>query len=265
LQLHRASLGGFLHAEQKQAKRQAFRTIFLGYDVVNLQEVMSPDEPEHLAPAGYSATVSAAKGSSSYREYYALLTRDGVVTVLDRADYPDEAGIFARPPFGVAVEDGKGRYWLVDIHTVFGKGGPAPRRQEVTAMAEVTRWYAERPLPDGSRVERVVVAGDWNLPTTDEAFGELAQANWLAAPNVTSSISARGIFASAYDHFLWNRAHMTIHFAEEPRDIGEQALAAYRETVSDHAGVAGYVLSSPDGVKPAEISCPPARNRGPMS
>jgi len=256
---------GWGSQEQKQAKRQAFRSIFLDYDVVNLQEVMSPDEPAQLAPAGYSATVSAAKGSASYREHYALLTRDGVVRVLDRADYPDEAGTFARPPFGVAVEDGKGRYWLVDFHALFGKGGPAPRRQEVAAMPEVTRWYAERPLPDGSRIERVVVAGDWNLPTTDAAFAELARTNWLAAPNVMSSITSRGAFASAYDHFLWNRAHMTIHFAEEPRDIGEHSLAAYRETVSDHAGVAGYVLSSPDGVKPAEISCPPARNRGPTS
>lgn len=244
------------------AKREGFKAIFKDYDVVNLQEVMDPDEPARLAPAGFTASVSVAKGQSTYREYYALLTRDAVVRVLDRADYPDEAGAFARPPFGIAIEDrDKGRFWLVGIHAVFGKRGLEPRRLEVAAVTDVTKFYAARPLTDGTTVERVVIAGDWNLPTTDRAFAALEQAmpDISAAPNVKSSLNAKGEYSSAYDHFVWNRQLLAVDFADDPRDIGGLGLAQYRQTLSDHAGVAGYVLADARKVRPKEVNCPPAR------
>lgn len=253
----------------KEAKRSGFKAVFRDYDVVALQEVMTPGEPALLTPEGFTATVSAAKGAGTYREHYALLTRDSAITVLGDAEYPDDARAFARPPFGVAVEDRhQGRYWLVNIHVVFGKGGLAPRRNEVAAMAAVTEWYAARVLKDGTTVERVVVSGDWNLPTTDEAFAALSAAapGMHAAPNVQSSLNAQGGYASAYDHFVWNRARMTVDFAAEPRDTGGRDPVDYRATLSDHVGVAGYVLAAPGAARPEGVSCPPARaGGGPLS
>lgn len=247
-------------ADYREAKRQGFQRIFQDYDVVNLQEVMDPDEPARLAPAGFTVTVSAAKGASTYKEHYAVLARSAAVTVLDAADYPDGDGRFARPPFGVALQDKDGsRFWLVDIHAVFGKGGAAPRRLEVAAMAGVLAHYAARPLPDGSTIERVVAAGDWNLPATDDAFEALAPQGLQVAPNLKSSLNAQGSYSSAYDHFLWNRAALSVDFAADPRDTGGLETAVYRTTLSDHVGVAGYVMTTPGKTRPEGVACPPAR------
>lgn len=241
----------------REAKRQGFRRIFQDYDVVNLQEVMDPEEPARLAPAGFAATVSTARGASTYREHYAVLTRRATMRVLDAADYPDADGVFARPPFGVAVEDRDGgRYWVVDIHAVFGKGGLAPRRLEVAAMARVLAHYAVRQLPDGSTIGRVVAAGDWNLPAADRAFA-LLPAGLVAAPDLPTSLNAQGDYASPYDHFLWNATVMSVDFAAEPRDTGGLETTPYRATLSDHVGVAGYVMDRPGKARPAGSACPP--------
>jgi endonuclease/exonuclease/phosphatase family metal-dependent hydrolase len=251
--------------EQLHTKREGFRALFDGYDVVALQEIMAPGEPALLAPHGYTATVSTARGSTArgstgYREHYAWLTRDSAIQVLASADYPDAAGVFARPPFGIAVEDrDKGRFWLVNVHIVFGKQGRAPRRKEVAAMADVHAWFSTTPLPDGTYIGQVVVVGDWNLPTTDEAFAALSRTGLHAAPNVKSTLNARGIFTSAYDHFLWDRSRLGVDFAEEPRDLGGLPPETFRENLSDHAGLAGYVMADPAARRPAHASCPLAR------
>lgn len=246
----------------KDAKRAAFQGIFGDYDVVALQEVMDPAEPARLAPHGFTATISAAKGKSSYREHYAMLTRDAAMRVLEHADYPDAAESFARPPFGVAVEDkDRGRFWLVAIHAVFGSQGLEPRRQEVSAMAQVVDFYSERLLSDGTRIGRVVVAGDWNLPATDDSFAALEQAipGTQAAPNLKTSLNMRGEYASPYDHFVWNRQVMSVDFAAESRETGGFLIEDYRKSVSDHAGVAGYVMAEPTARRPQGVVCPPLR------
>ena len=247
--------------DYREAKRQGFRRIFQDYDVIALQEVMDPDEPARLAPAGFDASVSAAKGRSSYREHYAVLTRRDAVRVVDAADYPDADGDFARPPFGVAVEDRDGaRFWLVNIHAVFGTGGLRPRRLEVAAMTEVLAHYAARRLPDGTTIARVVAVGDWNLPATDPAFAELARAAAVkVAPNVRTSLNRAGEYASPYDHFLWDGAVLSVDFADEPRDAGGLDRASFRATLSDHVGVAGYVMDQPGETRPAGVACPPTR------
>lgn len=155
----------------------------------------------------------------------------------------------------------KGRYWLVGIHAVFGRHGLEPRRLEVAAMPEVTAFYARRPLPDGTVVPRVIVAGDWNLAATDEAFGSLQDIlpGTTAAPNLRTSLNTRGEFVSPYDHFLWDRQQVSVEFADEPREIGGLTLAEYRQSLSDHAGVAGYVLAHAGKSRTKDIHCPPAR------
>lgn len=246
-------------ATYRAAKRDGFRRIFSGYDVVALQEVMDPDEPGRLAPDGFAVAVSAAKGASTYREHYAVLVRQAAARLLDAADYPDVAA-FARPPFAVALEDRDGgRFWLVDIHAVFGKGGLAPRRAEVAAMAPVLAYFAARPLPDGGRIDRVVVVGDWNLSAADRAFGQLAgdQPGVTVAPDLRTSLNAQGAYSSAYDHFLWNGAMLSVDFAAEPRELGGLDPAVYRRTLSDHVGVAGYVMDQPGERRPPEVACPP--------
>lgn len=243
--------------EYRAAKRDGFRRVFQDYDVVALQEVMDPDEPARLAPEGFDATVSAAKGKSAYREHYAVLTRRAAVRVLDAADYPDADGDFARPPFGVAVEDRDGgRFWLVDIHAVFGKGAPE-RRLEVAAIPAVIAHYAARPLADGSTIGRVVVAGDWNLAADDGAFAALP--GLTVAPNVRTSLNREGRYSSPYDHVLWNGGVLNVDFADDPRDTGGLPPDRFRATLSDHAGVAGYVMDQPGEARPAGIACPPTR------
>lgn len=252
---------GHGEAAYRQEKRAVLRDAFDDYDAVALQEVMDPAEAARLAPPGFTAHVSPAKGRSSYREHYAVLTRDAAMRVLATADYPDPDGAFARPPFGVAVEDAQGaRFWLVAIHVVFGTGGAEPRRVEVAAMAAVVEFFAARVLPDGGTADRVVVAGDWNLPARDRAFAGLP-AGLRAAPDVPSSLNARGEAVSPYDHYLWAENRLSVAFAAEPRDSAGLDRLRFRRSVSDHVGVAGYVMAVPGAAMPPGTVCPPQRRR----
>lgn len=242
-------------------KRQHYRRIFAAYDVVVLQEVMDDGEPARLAPDGFAVAVSAAKGAGRYQERYAVLIRQDVVRVLDQADYDDDMGAFSRPPFAVALEDQQGgRFWLVDFHALFGQGGLAPRRREVAAMADVVAHFAARPLPDGSTIARVMVAGDWNLSGHDRSFDDLARLVGISvAPDLPTSLNRQGEFVSAYDHFVWNADRMGLVLAPEPRDLGGLDGASYRRQLSDHAGVAAWVQANPAAQGPAERACPPQR------
>lgn len=243
----------------QQVKRAVLQGIFDDYDVIALQEVMNAEEAARLAPPGFIASVSAAKGATSYREHYAMLTRQAAMRVLATADYPDPGGLFARPPFAIAVEDRSGaRFWLAATHVVFGKSGLAPRRREVAAMAEAMAHFAAQPLPDGSTIGRVVVAGDWNLPAADKAFATLPDI-FKVAPEVPSTLNAKGIFASSYDHYLWQHQRLAVDFAADPRDSGGLSPGVYRNTVSDHVGVAGYVMADPQASRPEGTVCPPRR------
>jgi hypothetical protein len=50
-------------------------------------------------------------------------------------------------------------------------------------MAQVLEWFAARDVPGVGNINRVVVAGDWNLAATDGAFVTLAEAvEGLRAP-----------------------------------------------------------------------------------
>lgn len=245
-----------------EAKREVLRAIFKDYAVVVVQEVMDPAEPERLASgSGFTAWVSGPRGRSSYVEHYAFLTRGDAVTVLDHADYPDAEDAFARKPFGIAVEDEAGAYWIVGFHAIFGRQGKAPRRAEVAAMAQVLAWFAARDVPGAGTIDRVVVAGDWNLAAADGAFATLAEAveGLRAAPDLKTSLNAEGILTSPYDHFLWNSRVMNVDLAEEPRDSGGLTLPDYRSRVSDHVGVAGWIAADPEGRRPETTSCPPDR------
>lgn len=253
---------GHGEAAYADAKRALLRDIFQDYALVVVQEVMDPAEPGRLVPEGFTALVSAPKGRAGYVEYYAVLARSEAVTVLDLADYPDSRGHFARAPFGVAVEDDSGSYWVVTFHAVFGKNGKAPRRAEVAAISEVMAWFSAREVPGAGPIERVVVAGDWNLAATDAAFATLAEAveGLRAAPDLKTTLNAGGILSSPYDRFVWNSSVMSVDFADEPRDSGGLALPDYRRLVSDHVGVAGWVTADPEARRPDGVACPPNRN-----
>ena len=244
----------------RAGKRDGFRRVFAAYDVVALQEVMDPDEPGRLAPEGFSVVVSTAKGGGGYREHYAMLMRGAAARLLDVAEFPDAEGAFVRPPFAVAIEDKDGdRFWLVGIHVVFGRGGLEPRRREVGAMTRVLDYYAARSLPDGSTIGRVVVAGDWNLAAADPAFAQVAAGlpGLRAAPDLKTSLNSTGRYVSAYDHFLWNGRNLAVDFAPDPRETGGLDTAVWRAVLSDHVGVAGYVMNLPGERRSPDVRCPP--------
>ena len=232
-------------------------------DIIVLQEVMQPGYPCLAAnnkkgvnipiPPNFAYVTSAAKGRTSYVEYYGILYRTNQrnnqqITLLGQNDALSTTATFMRPPYGARfqVTDSSGiapvscNFWLVDIHSIFGNN-IAGRQNEAAAMQGV---YAALRLLNG---ESVIVAGDWNLPANNmNGFGWVAGNAATIQPNVLTSLTATGAPSSAYDHAVNTSQLIAPSVTIAPPGAGWTYTGAmtggqWRTNVSDHMGVVGNV------------------------
>lgn len=232
-------------------------------DIIVLQEVMVDGYPclsgnnnkgvNGAIPANFAYVSSAAKGRSSYVEYYGILYRTTArnnqqITFLEDDDTLSTTATFMRPPYAARfqVTDNTTTtscdVWIVDIHSIFGKR-LSERQDEAQAMKGV--YQALLATNKGS----VIVAGDWNLPADDDDGFDWARPSEDVEiePNELTSLTTTGAPSSAYDH-----AVHTLNTTTPPSVTlaqvsgvwtytGTLSPAQWRTQVSDHMGVRASV------------------------
>lgn len=217
---------------KEKALRQQFENELA--DVIVLQEVMNDTRLSKLVPNNgqYTILTSNLKGRGGYLEMYAFIIDDDLEPA-DLYDYTDSNNDFSRPPSGVMLQPQSGEpTWVLDYHAIFGKS-IGVRRAEAAAMVDVVRAF-EATKVNGIKTDRIVIGGDWNLPTTDKGFAALKGIGYDGAPNVLTSLTPKGQPSSAYDHFFFDSGEVTV--SNEQRITPANKLW-WRQNVSDHMGI----------------------------
>jgi endonuclease/exonuclease/phosphatase family metal-dependent hydrolase len=254
----------FGHGSRLLNQCNAITTASATVDVIVLQEVMRSGYPCLAAnnnkgvsvpvPPNFAYITSAAKGRTSYVEYYGILYRTNQrnnqqITLLGQDDALSTTATFMRPPFAARfqVTDNSTttpkscNVWIADIHSIFGNT-LAGRQAEAAAMRNVYANLMAR--NNGS----VIVAGDWNLPADDATgFSWVGTSNAAIQPNVLTSLTNAGLPSSAYDHAI-NTSNATTPPSVTITQIGTswtytggRTGADWRANVSDHMGVIANV------------------------
>lgn len=246
-------------AAKTQAKCDAVDTVSQSVDVIVIQEVMQQAYPCASVPAGFSWEAYGPLGATTYKEFYGFLWRNtprsGGPTIADGGYYLSAAsGSFARPPHAILLSvtpHGKTTayyMWIGNIHSVFGTSVSA-RRAEATATATFFSALQGTGAEDVSVPAGgfpVIIAGDWNLPARSKngklnpGFEALSTAGAGIEPNVPTSLNAAGSPSSAYDHFVFTAAKITLsNVMRHPANSSD--WPSWRDTVSDHLGVVAEV------------------------
>jgi endonuclease/exonuclease/phosphatase family metal-dependent hydrolase len=252
----------FGHGSRLLNQCNAITAVSANVDIIVLQEVMTDGYPCLAAnnsknvnvpiPPDFGYATSAAKGRSSYREYYGVLYRTNVRNDMQIVKLADDDNLsttatFMRPPYAVQfeVKDTKSskacKVWITDLHSIFGKK-LSERQEEAAAMRAVYLGLMAK------NTGAVIVAGDWNLPADDtDGFTWVANNNAAIQPNVLTSLTATGVPSSAYDHAI--NTHNTVtapsikitHPSNGWTYFGTGTMADWRKDVSDHMGVMAKV------------------------
>lgn len=253
----------FGHGSRLQNQCNAITAASATVDIIVLQEVMTNGYPclagnnnkgvNTPVPPNFQYLTSAAKGRSSYKEYYGILYRTNQrnnmeIQRVQEDDNLSTTATFMRPPYGVLfkVTDKSTstpkscNVWVVDIHSIFGKT-LAGRQAEAAAMRAI--YLNLR----GRANDAVIVAGDWNLAANDATgFGWVAGNTATIQPNVLTSLTTTGAPSSAYDHaintFQTTAPSITISQTGGTWTYtGAYTMPQWRTNVSDHMGVIGNV------------------------
>lgn len=254
----------FGHGQRLLAQCNAIDAVSGSVDIIVLQEVMTSGYPclkanntknvNGTIPANFSYVTSAAKGRSSYVEYYGILYRttprnNQQIALLGQNDALSSTATFMRPPYGAqfSVTDNSSmvpktcNVWVVDIHSIFGKA-KSGRQAEAASVQNI---YANL-MASGNT--SVIVAGDWNLAADDvTGFGWVAGKNAAIQPNVLTSLTTSGVPSSAYDHAI-NTSNVgavpTTTLSNIALYYGGFSMQTWRTNVSDHMGVKADVTLS---------------------
>lgn len=216
--------------------------VMADYDILALQEVMNESllpeieqRLERLTAADWEIMCSHAIGRGSYKEAYCFTWRT------DRIDYDqganvflDPEDVFAREPYSAVFATKNGfSFHLATVHVLYGKRR-SDRVPEARALADYWGYLADI-APDIP----VVLAGDFNLRPSDDAFQRLRR---VARPQITSGAttlsSIDGRYANLYDQ-IWTSPTLTVvasGIRNFPAEFGLTHEEA-RRSVSDHAPV----------------------------
>ena len=228
------------------------------WDVAILQEVMNGNQlnsgnpvlyPQPPAPGAYQVILTGYQGKTTYREAYAFLVRqptnagDCCTIVATNGGNQNFSiytnNIFSRPPAGIVVAEHGRETWVIDYHAVFGNVNT--RRAEVSAMGNAIVAFQQLSMGNpGHAVTRFIVGGDWNFPANDQAFTNVANNAGVALsvqPTGLTSLNPNGVLSSAYDHFVWNPALVTLANWAIVAPPGGRTNQQFRTTFSDHLGI----------------------------
>ncbi|MGP9551822.1 endonuclease/exonuclease/phosphatase family protein [Halomonas sp. AOP42-D1-22] len=219
-----------------------YKTVALitsSFDVVAVQEVMNEEGAERLHRAlekvsgeAWSYMMSHLIGRGSYKEAYAIYSRDSAARYLDGAVvYLDPEDTFARYQ---SVRTGD-VFALANLHVLYGNR-VSDRLPEIDYLASYWEWLKEI-YPDTP----IILAGDFNLDVGHEGFTALLdQSARLAIEDQGSTTISpiNGRYANNYDHiFVSPSVNVTSNgVLRFPQWLGMTHEEA-RETVSDHVPV----------------------------
>lgn len=192
--------------------------------VIVLQEVMAQANIGDVAPGTHVFTFTPLQGPGTYKEAYAFLYKSGMnVSSVTITTVPG----FSRPPAGVAISEGGTCTWVVNYHAIFGRS-ITQRREEAKLIPRVINEFAQK----NSRCQRVVIAGDWNLPVNEVATASRTNVNDIQ-PNTRTSLKKNGELSQSYDHFLAANG-VTLNNVEVVGQQNQQERQQWRKSVSDH-------------------------------
>jgi hypothetical protein len=243
----------------KTLKYQYFKAMFGQYDVILIQELMPkytlvvvPADGDVVNPGTYTWEKSDAAGTGGYNEQYGFLVKNVTTTPVDKKVVYGGGG-FSRPPAGILLQTGANATWtwLVNFHAVFGRSVTL-RQAEAKAMATVYQLLALQTDSQGKTHNRILICGDWNLPTSDtDSYAPLMKLVDNIQPTGPSSLTPQGAPSSEYDHCAWNSTAFSGNTVSvslcAPQDTtpycgtGGPPYAAFRSNVSDHLGIIGSV------------------------
>lgn len=216
------------------------------FDLLAVQEVMTLEglqrlEKEMEARSGvdWESFASEAVGRGSYKEHYAFIWRPDRVSWVDGAvTYIDDRDSFAREPFSMRFQTADGyRFVYAAAHAIYGDTIEG-REDEARAFRRYLDWL--NASFDG---DPVYLAGDFNLPPSNEAWSAVGEVSYPAiqGAGVATTLSKKnGRYANLYDQ-IWMPSERPVPIKgvgvyKFPEHLGMSHKMA-RKSVSDHAPV----------------------------
>jgi endonuclease/exonuclease/phosphatase family metal-dependent hydrolase len=197
--------------------------------VMALEEITGERYDYHLTP--YSV------GKSGYKEYYGYVWKSEKVTFLKSVGfYEDKEKLYMRPPYGADFKIGNFDFTFVLTHIIYGKK-ESHRRAEVFKLDEVYDYFQNLDPEEND----IIIGGDFNLSTRDEAFELLLQhedkiINTIS-PDIKTTIGTKG-FANAYDNIFISTKYTKEYTGESGAiDYTGGDYKTVRKVVSDHLPV----------------------------
>lgn len=215
------------------------------FDILAVQEVMNEEGAqrlhqalEHVTGEPWSFMMSHLIGRGSYKEAYAIYSRDATAQYKDGAVvYLDPSDTFAREPFSARYRSlATGNvYALANIHVLYGER-VSDRLPEINYLSSYWQWleeiYPETPI---------ILAGDFNLDADHDAFTELlaTSAKLAVTDQQGTTISPiNGRYANDYDHiFVSHDVNVTSSGVLRFPQLLDMPHEEARATVSDHVPV----------------------------
>lgn len=217
------------------------------FDFVAIQEAMNEEgiatlvaEIETQTDESWTYHQSHDIGRSSYTETYVFLWRNSKVEYVGgEVVYLDPGDKFIREPYSSKFRDkSTGEEFVVaTAHLIYGDS-VEDRRSEVRELAVYWDWLIEI----YENPETLILAGDFNLDPTDQAWGAIysRDVNPLITSGLTTLSTIEGQYANLYDNF-WVMADPNINIKSsgiirfnECYDITNEVA---RNTISDHAPI----------------------------
>jgi endonuclease/exonuclease/phosphatase family metal-dependent hydrolase len=218
-------------------------------DIILIQELMvatTPCSSPATIPGTYVWRAEGPYGRGSYREYYGFLysstARTNGPTIALGPVKASAVGNYIRPPQGLLFQvtphgsTAAKFVWVADAHLLWGGSSPGPRRTEAGLVAAFFTYMEtlQNSTTGLAYSDNVIIAGDWNLPATDQGFGNLTTAGAAIQPNVKTSLNRAGDLSQPYDHFVTSG---TVTLTNITTFQGASTRQDWRDDVSDHLGI----------------------------
>jgi deoxyribonuclease-1-like protein len=190
-----------LHLGQHQKDYALAAKVIEEFDVVALEEVMTPDGITKLLQhlPGWAHVMSDhAVGANNYYEYYAVLYRTAMVSPTSSRVIDDDDDLWVREPFIACFKAKRFDFCTLSIHVTFG-GTVGPRDAEIAALADLVT-----DLRGAGSEKDWLILGDFNRGDNTAGFTTLRTAGWDCGikPQKTNTSLGANDYAAPYDHIL---------------------------------------------------------------
>ena len=242
LQFFNAFAGSFtvkswnlLHLSDKKLykKDKTFISKYLSqddFDVFVVQEVLDKKVLNLLTDK--QVLYSKKSGRKRYKEYIAFIVPKKYKNV-KVIDYYDSHDSFERDPAMVVI----GNIGVVGVHLIYGRkkaryGGLT--KKEVRALKNMVKYFSKK---SGLPENRIIIAGDFNLPTYKIRRVIPKEQKVLIDKGTTVSTSKKKLAAHDYDHFLIQKSISGKAFVDYKvlgKDKSAENRKRFRKRISDH-------------------------------